>query len=390
MNSAHDRYLFFKIASVSFFLAVAMGCKREADQPLTQGFKVGTSSKLIEEMAPSDVIVSVNGTPLTRENYDDAMAVKEALFLLSRPGAQKQDVKIYRPHWSSTLLQEFIARQVILQAARAKKHQPSAEAVQISRTDMGALLKVEERDLERKFTELGRVGRSMKTLMDENALIRSFREAEHGASLKVSPADIEARIQGIKAYHERAEATNRLVIAKGRRIYEQAKKGEDFLKLAALYSEAEDKPLGEWGTFVKGEIENAKVREAAFTLPVGSVSEPIDMEEGLVLIKIVERTQEVLGPAVEPSGPSTVKLMRILLRLAEGGADAQLPPREHVEMAVATQKVKDLQQNWIPALMANSLIEYPNGTNLWLNAKAKKPTRPQRGLSKLETKEETK
>jgi hypothetical protein len=388
MHVTRDRFQLFTIVFLSVSLMIGLGCKREAGRSVVE-LQVGTSLKLIEEMAPTDVIVSVNGVTLTRENYDDAMAVKETLYVLTRPGVTKQELNMSRPYWGRAVIQEFLARQVILQAALEKKHTTSAEALRVTRSEMIAVMKINEQDLERKFMELGRVGQSLKALMVENALIRSFREAEHGETLKVTPLEVENRILAIKAYHERAEATNQLVMAKGLTLYEQLKKGDDFFKLAARYSEAADKPIGEWGTFLKGEVEHAKLREAAFALPVGAVSEPIDTEEGLVIIKVMERKEEAIGPAVAP-GPATVTLGRIVLRMAEGGTGAKLPTREEVEKALTNEKVKALQQNWLPALVSKSSIAYPNGTNLWLNAKAKKSARPQRGLSRLETKEEPK
>jgi hypothetical protein len=388
MNVTHDRFQFIALVLLSVVVLIGVGCKREADRAVT-GIKVASALKLIEEMTPADVIVSVNGVTLTRENYDDAMAVKETLYVLARPGTTKQELSMSRPYWGRAVLQEFLARQVILQDALAKKHKTSVEALRVTRSEMSTVMKINEQDLERKFTELGRVGQSLKALMEENALIRSFRDSEHGDALRVSSSDVESRIKAIKAYHERAEATNQLVMAKGRTLYEQLKKGDDFLKLAALHSEASDKPIGQWGTFLKGELEHAKLREAAFTLPVGAVSEPIDTEEGLVIIKVIERKEEAIGPAVAP-GPATVTLGRIVLRMAEGGTGAKLPTREDVEKALANEKVKALQQNWLPALVSKSSIAYPNGTNLWLNAKAKKSARPQRGLNSLETKEDPK
>lgn len=369
----------YALLLAALFMA-GTSCKPKEERPSLPGVKVGTTSKLIEEMAPHEVILSVNGVALTREAYDDAMALKETLYVLGRPATTKQEVTMSRPYWARAVLQEFVSRQVILQAARAKQHQTTTEALRASRADVASLLKVEERDVERKFTEMGRVGLAMKNVMEENAVIRSFRETEHGQSLKVTPSDVDTRIREIKAYHERAEATNQLVMAKGRTIYEQLKKGEDFMKLAGIYSEAEETPKGTWGTFLKGELDDAKIRESAFSLPVGGVSEPIDTEEGLVLLKVLDRKVEVLGPAVEPSGPATVTLGRILLRMAQGGAGTKLPTREEVEKALMNQKVKELQQKWIPSLVATATIAYPNGTNLWLSAKAKKSARPQRGM----------
>jgi hypothetical protein len=318
---------------------------------------------------------------LTREGYDDALALKETLYLFGKPATTKQGLMMVRSYWSRSVIQEFLSRQVVLQAAAEQKHPVSEEALRLSRLDMCRVMKVKEPDLERKLTELGRVGRSLKHLMEENALIRSFRESEHGASLQVTPAEVDARIQALQAYHARAEATNQLVLARGRMICEQLKKGEDFIKLAEVYCEAGETPKGVWGSFLRGELDDPKVREAAFSLPVGSVSEPIDTEEGLVILKVLDRTTEVLGPTVAPTEPATVTLGRIFLRMAEGGAGAPLPSREEVEKALATEKVVENQRLWLPALMKKASIEYPNGTNLWLRAKTNPSFHPQPGMN---------
>jgi hypothetical protein len=382
----HSRLVTIFCALIVF---IGVGCGRDADRG-EAGTQSGSANKPIEQMSSEEVIVSFNGVALTREKHDDAVGVKELLHKLARPQARTEELKSYRAHWSRAVVSEFLARQAVLQTAREKGHRPSAAAIQTSRADLCKLLKVEDEALEKKFTELGRLGRGLQELIEENALIRSFREAEHQQKLTVSKEEVDEQLKKTKAYHERAEATNQLVTAKGKAICEQLKKGEDFIKLAGLYSETVDKPVGEWGTFLKGEIENVQIREAAFSLPVGAVSEPFDTEEGLVIIKVIERTQEVHGPTTVPSEPVTVKLGRIVLRLAEGGAHVSLPSREAVEKFLLNQKIKDLQNEWIPSLVAKARVEYPYGTNLWLNAKAKKEARPHKGKSRRETKEETK
>jgi hypothetical protein len=346
------------------------GCNREKESP-SAGLKVGEAQKYIEEMALDDVIVTYNGVSLTREAYDNEMEVKEMLHRLSRPRTSAQELKVWHKYYSQSVVKDFLARQAILQAAKAKKHQPSAAALQASRADMCKLLKVSDEGLEKKFTEMGRVGSNLARVMAENALMRSFREAEHQKDLMVSAEDIESHLNKIRANHERCDATNQLVMAKGKAICEQLKSGEDFIKLAGVSSEIKDLPVGVWGDFLKGEIENAKIRDVAFSLPVGAVSEPIDTEEGLVIIKILERTEDVIGPATVLKGPSTVKLGRILLRMADGGGQAALPSREEAEKWVSKQKVKNLQNEWIPTLFAKALIEYPNGTNLWKTVEKK-------------------
>jgi|GEM_PF-1594148 len=384
----HLRYFrYTSVAVASVIFVIETGCNREKERPST-GIKIGKESKYIEQMAADDVIVAINGVSLTREKYDDAIGVKETLQKLSKPKASAQELNSFRTYWSRGVINEYVARQAVLQAARTKNHQASDVAVQLSRADMCKLMKVEDEALEQKFIEMGRQGRALKVLLEENTMIRSFREAEHQQKLTVSKEEVDDHLKKIKAYHERSEATNQLVIAKGKAICEELKKGADFLKLVEQYSEGGDKPVGEWGSFLKGEIENAQIRNAAFSLPVGSVSEPFDTEEGLVIIKVLQRTSEVQGPTTVPSGPAIVKLGRILLRMAEGGLHVPPPSREDVEKAILDLKVKNLQNEWIPSLVAKAQIEYPNGTNFWMNAKSKKPAKSHKGMA-IQTKEET-
>lgn len=358
------------VAGTAFLCLAAAGCKRGVAES-AKDVKVGETTQYIEQMAPGDVIVELNGVSLTRERYDDELAVKEALYTFARPQAKAIELKRYRKQCSRMVVNEFVARQAILQAAEAKRHQPSAAAVQASRAELCKVLKVEDGALEEKCKALGRVGRSLTKLREENAMIRSFREAEHQERLRVSDEEVEAQFKKIKDYHARAEATNQLVMAKGKALCAQLRSGADFMELAGRYSEADDETLGEWGTFLKSEIENDQIREAAFSLPIGQVSEPFDTDEGLVIIKVLERTKAVYGPTTVPGSPETVRLGRLVLRMAEGGAHVPLPSREAVRQSVAKQKIKTLQEEWIPALVAEARIVYPNGTNLWRVAEQK-------------------
>jgi len=370
------------VACACAAVLTGVGCNPEKKHSST-GVRVGETTKYIDEMALDDVIVTYNGISLTREAYDNEMEVKETIHKLNRPQTSAQELKAWRKYYTRSVVKEFLARQAILQAAIANKHQPSETALQASRADMCKLLKVKDSALEEKFIEMGRVGRSLARIMAENALMRTVREAEHQQELLVSAEDVDTYLNNIKAYHERCEATNQLVMAKGKAISERLKSGEDFIKLAGEYSEVKDRPVGVWGEFLKGEIENSKIREAAFALPVHVASEPIDTEEGLVIIKILARTEQALGPTAVQKGPSSVMLGRILLRMAEGGQQAALPTREEAEKVLSQQKIMKLQNEWIPDLLAKARIEYPNGTNLWKAVEKKEPSM-RRGMAIME------
>jgi hypothetical protein len=75
-----------------------------------------------------------------------------------------------------------------------------------------------------------------------------------------------------------------------REIAQKARAGEDFQALARAYSTAPSRANGgELGQLVKGEI-NPELEKVAFELPVGSVSDPLPVEGGFRLVRVVAKT----------------------------------------------------------------------------------------------------
>jgi parvulin-like peptidyl-prolyl isomerase len=75
-----------------------------------------------------------------------------------------------------------------------------------------------------------------------------------------------------------------------RQVAAKAKAGEDFAALARTYSSAPSRAHGgDVGQLSQGEL-NAELEKVAFSLPVGSVSDPLPVEGGYRIIKVTART----------------------------------------------------------------------------------------------------
>ena len=107
------------------------------------------------------------------------------------------------------------------------------------------------------------------------------------------------------------------------------------------------------------------MRHAAFTLPVGAISEPFDTEEGLVIIKVLARTG-IDSPVAKQT--AVVKLGRIVLLLWEFKT---VPDDETLRKELERRRLEELQRDWIKGLREQARIEYPNGTNFWKKAAKK-------------------
>jgi peptidyl-prolyl cis-trans isomerase D len=91
-------------------------------------------------------------------------------------------------------------------------------------------------------------------------------------------------------------------------IFDKAKSGEDFAELAKKYSEGPDKENGgAFGPFSrKGTL--PAIADAAFSLEIGGISEPIRTRFGWHIIKIETRTPETTSPLEKVSDSIRAKL----------------------------------------------------------------------------------
>jgi parvulin-like peptidyl-prolyl isomerase len=350
-------------------LAAALlgACKRKGPEAAVSGFVEGASAKRLADLAPGDVIVSVNGVALTRGEYDAMLNRMEASFRQANPTRSIADLKSFRSMKERSLIDEFITKQVLVQEAGARGLAPAPDELQFVESLLARRAKREGKTVEQLLAAMppGEADRIRKDIRDQ-ALIRTFRKAEFGERLVIKDEDLQQMRERLTRYNQMCEATNALVKARAAAALERIRKGEDFAAVARDVSE--DKKTAEagglWGEFTRSEIDDDGVRNAAFSLPVGAVSEPFDTEEGLVIIKVLERTGI---DSVVAAASAQVKLGRLFFRLGEL---MTIPEEAEMRKELERTRLEELQSQWIPALLPKYRVEFPNGrTNLFEKAK---------------------
>ena len=351
-------------------LLTLTGCRDAGKPQLDPGVFVGETQKQIPEMKGDEIIVAVNAAALTRLRFDQALALQETLYKLRNPNATSVEAKFFMRNIGRSIINDFVSRQLLFQEATHKKISVLPDARVIAENGVNAIATRQKKTLEQFYVSLGENGTLLKTMVAEDALIHSLHLAQHADRLRVTDADIDARLAELTAYNDMCIATNKLVMAKGRELYEQLKADADFATLAREASAFNDEePDGDWGVFYPHEIEDPNVRKAAFDLlPVGGISEPLDTEEGLVIIKVLER-EGAGADSVVTLNALRAHLARIVLPLADGGADYTLPSRDEVRKYLERQRLMTVQHETLRPLRAAAHIEYPNGTNFWSKAK---------------------
>ena len=351
--------------------ALGSGCKKKNPETKVGGIIVGTSSKTIEEMAPDDVIVAVNGVALTRRAYDGLLDRMVDTYGKARPRSTLADLKNYRQSRERLLIDEFVTKEVLVQEAKRRGLAPSTQELAVVEGMMAKRAKLEGKTTGQYLKSLDpAAAERMRQDMMEQALIRTLRQAEFGDRLHVTEAELQEARDRVSRYNGICEATNALVKARAEAVCARLRKGEDFSVVAKEVSEEREtaEQGGFWGEFTREEIEDEAVRRMAFSLPAGAFSDPVETGEGLVIIKVLERKGV---DSVAATSTAKVKVGRILFQLAELREvldDAKL------RKVLERERLTEVQRDWFPTLLAKMRVEFPNGrTNLMAKARSRKP-----------------
>ena len=341
------------------------GCGKDAQ--LEPGVYVGETNKVIAAMAPEDVIVKVNGTAFTRADYDLLLGGLDKTRKINQPSANPALDEMIKSRRGKSLPEEFIVLEVLLGEARRRGLVPDNRHKEKAEQPLISVAKKYGTTVEGLGVSADSELRAVYENAQDKAMVFALQEAEFGDKLEVTAEDIARIRQRLHDYNAMSDATNQLVLARGNAICERVRGGEDFFKIAREMSEEEDDSDvkdGFWGEFMRGEFDNAAVADAVFSLPVGGISDPIDTDEGLIIVKVLERTGSDSAVAIEAA---TVKVGRILLRMAERmdreESDAMIRRR------ISRAKIERIMTPWMAQLREKARVEYPNGTNFFQVAK---------------------
>jgi peptidyl-prolyl cis-trans isomerase C len=222
---------------------------------------------------PPPMAARVNGEGITVADYTAELARYKA----AQQGLGKT---VTDEDASKTVLEDLIAQVLLEQGARAAGFDITDPALQAK---VDALI-----------SQLGGAAKLSKWESDHGYTDASFREALRRASdaawmrdkiISAVPATAEqVHVQQILLYNS-GEADNVLAQLQG---------GADFNTLAAQY---DPQAHGDLGWFPKGYILEPSVEQAAFSLPVGQVSDVIQTSVGYDIIKVLEHDpQHPLSP----------------------------------------------------------------------------------------------
>ena len=250
-------------------------------------------SKLIEEMAPDDIIVVVNGYPLTKRYYN---AVWVTIFknMMAKRGASQHEAMKRIEEMQPKYINQFVMRRLLLDDARRQKVISDEDLRRL----VGEKIQIVANATKKKPKEVvARFGDTSPVVfydIAEHILMDALIRAKIPPAVKVDDDFVAATQAQVTADNEATRKTNELIRVKlmdwkkdidtGKATFENvvSVRTNDHLHVI-------DKG-GEWGTYEKSNIKDRALANAAFSLPIGGISEPIEEEEGFSLLKVLAIT----------------------------------------------------------------------------------------------------
>ena len=187
---------------------------------------------------------------------------------------------------------------------------------------------------------------------------------------EIKPLDASLFIARITNYNHSAQMTNELVWARATNLWNQARNGADFAKLADENSEDETvHDGGEWGAFRIGDLVNdGDLDKVVANMAVGEISAPLEADNALNIIKLRAVT-DAMGKDVtraERNSESRYDLARIMLKLPE---IYEVPTLEEAKASLKRKAEDDLMLKFVQKLMSTDGFRLPHGDVLFETAR---------------------
>lgn len=180
-------------------------------------------------------------------------------------------------------------------------------------------------------------------------------------SAKITEKEIEDGLERMEAYTARAVASNRVTWVSASNVLARVRAGADFAELGRTNGNAGEEG-SEWGSFEKSELEGVPLQQWAFSAKVGEVGGPFEVEDGLSVVKLLEREGGTEAASLASAKTAEVKLARINFPMIDENPEPKT--REHCRTAILSWKARNAKKRLFEKLVRETKIEYPNGDRL--------------------------
>ena len=323
--------------------------------------------KTLAEMSSGDVVVIVNGEKITKEDFDALLRVRTAIFQLQRKydiedlknGEVRQFIDMTRPY----IVMELIHHKMFAQYAKEKGIVPSAEEIAKARDEFARSLGRRVEDVDRCVKRLGRAAGEVLARVPyvnaQDALLR--RSVATNDIDNVTEAELARLTAHMEKWNKTASDNN--AESKGRLAKARAEidAGVPFADVAKKYSQVHPEHGAKWETLELGELpQDEDLYKWLAKAKVGEISPPLDLEDGLAIVKLVS-----IGKGDAPRGVPKPDVYTLVRCTAYAYQYVEQLDRPKKIREILNEKRSAAQKKLGMMLTERAVLEYPNGKNFF-------------------------
>ena len=360
---------------LSFVLATAiLGCGEDASvksrwQELKPGVYVAEKSVLISQMASDDVLYFVNGEKITKADYSVELKILEGLYKLQRgkEAATSKAGKKFLGSLRKNIPSQLVQRKLYVQAATESGVQPSAGAEAAFREKFIKTLPRRPKGNEIEKTMGPEAYARLERKFAEDALIDAYRAHYWTNSyLTVSEEAISNKWEEVQRVNAKADKLNTKMRAKALEFRQKVMEGGDFGELTLKYAKVHPEYGTNWTSAVLSEFTPEEdIYKWLINAKDGDISEPLEMDDGLAIVKVISRHNADLPKGFKPEDEYT--MVRCTFYIYNKFVEETSP--ETIRQAFLDEQLQKAHGELGKILWDKAVIELPNGEDFFKKVK---------------------
>ena len=349
-----DKSKFWPLAAACLLTAVITGCNRGEDNP--------TAEIDLSRAPDRQVLIRVGAGTVTAGDFRARLALETQIY--THKNEKRPDFKAalarYRESRVGAIL-PLLANQALL------AHYVKTSGVVLPEDQKAFVLKSSLarcgwRDgVTAAAKSVGVAPEFLELQFLQAALTEKAREHFDPSCLTVTDAEIDEGLARQTAYYERAVATNAITYAACSNVLAKVVAGADFAATGAKVMGDDAEEAVRWGVFEYDELDTDEIRKWAFEAPIGAIGGPFALDDGLAIVKILERNDGALRQSMAAESVADVTLARINFPLVVEEPEPRT--RDYVRKALLKWKGERAQERLFASLMEAHPLVYPQGTN---------------------------
>lgn len=357
--------------AVTFCLAFA-GCVRddfklersmvEIAERQSESFVTNAPKKIVE-MAEDDVIVAVNGYPLTKKNYESFMDMRRE-GLIATPGMNYLAAEKMLDQYRVGYIKSFVGQRLLFDNAFAIGLVTEEEMLSAVESNLKKSAKGRGKTVSQTLEKFkGQEGLFLYELCVSYVIDKLVHE-KIPPKCEVGADFVEAVKVEVEANNREAEKTNEFYRARLADYRQQIlAKNLDFETVAKMISGygGDD---GFWGEFAEGDMDDPGIQAKVFSMKEGEISDVLEDDNGYHVVKVLK-----VIPAEKNEEGNIVEREKRKLSHLYVDKKPMLIKLNDIQMTADLKKQMQLQavNEYVTGLSTNSAnrIEYPNGQDLF-------------------------